>query len=125
MNSVHYETLKDMVFELRQCRFKEQYEDLLHRILTFIEANGVAPRQFIVLCKWNSRSSVRGSSKMSGSGSQFNSGGGSPPSSDDGSSSDGDDAAPPHHRQGALTLMWMTVMMTSRKKSIQVGIFTC
>ena len=55
MNSVHYETLKYMMFELRQCGFKEQYEYLFHRMVTFIEANGVPPRQFVVPCKWNSR----------------------------------------------------------------------
>ena len=84
-----YETLKDMLYELRQCSFKEQYGDLLHRILTFIDTNGEPPRQFVVPCKWNAQSSMRGSSKMGKSGSQFNSGGASPPSSDDSSSLDG------------------------------------
>ena len=92
MASVKYETFKDVVFELRQCSFREQYENLLHSILTFIEANGEPPRQFVVPCKWSSQSSMRCSSKTSKSGGQFNSWEASLPSSDDRSSSDGDDA---------------------------------
>ena len=93
MNSENDDILKDMVCELRQCIFREQYEDLFYKPLTFIQANGVPPKHFVMPCKWSYRSNVHGSSKTIRSGSRFQRGGGSLHTSDDGSSSDGDDVS--------------------------------